>query len=83
MMKKLIAATAVVLFMSGAAFSQEMKMCDDKTVKMVMAEVEGAPTDKKEMAMAEFNKAKMEMEASNSKDCAKHLEKASKLSMKP
>jgi len=83
MIKKLIAATSVVLFMSGAAYSQEMKACDDKTVKMVMAEVEGAPTDKKAMAMAEFEKAKMEMAANNSKDCAKHLEKAAKLSMKP
>ena len=82
MIKNLLLATAATLFYSSAAFSQEMKACDDKTFEMVMMEVEKAPADKKEMAMMELNMAKEKMAAKMTKECSDHLEKASKASMK-
>jgi len=80
---KILAAAGAALFLSGAAQAQEMKMCDDKTFKMVTMEVEGAPAAKKEMAMAELKMAKEKMDAKMTKDCSMHLENASKASMKP
>ena len=82
MIVKTITAGLAVLFLSGTAYSQEMKMCDDKTFEMVRMEVEKAPADKKEMAMAELMMAKEKMEGKMTKECSTHLEKASKASMK-
>ena len=76
----IIAATAV-LMLCGAAQAQEMMKCDDATVEMVMKEVEGAPADKKEMAMSEFNMAKEKMQGGMTEDCVMHLEAASKAAM--
>ncbi len=82
MIVKTIIAGLAVLFVSSAAFSQEMKECDDKTFEKVTMEVENAPADKKKMAMADLTMAKEKMEGKMMKECSALLEKASKASMK-
>ena len=82
MIAKILATGLIGLFLSGTAFSQEMKKCDDETFAMVMKEVEGAPDDKKAMAMAELKMAKEKMDGKMTKDCSMHLDNASKASMK-
>ncbi len=81
MISKIVILGLGTLLLSGSAFAQEMKKCDDKTFEMVMKEVEGAPAAKKEMAMAELKMAKDKMAAKMTKDCAMHLDNASKASM--
>ncbi|MEM1377051.1 MAG: hypothetical protein AAGG69_06650 [Pseudomonadota bacterium] len=71
-----LAATATV----GLSPAHAAKVCDDDTVAMVMEQVEGAPSDKKEMAMAEFTMAKEKMKAGMTDECSGHLTKASELS---
>lgn len=81
-MLRIILATAAAGFLfAGAASAQDMMKCDDATMDMVMAEVEKAPADKKEMAMKEFEMAKEKMEGNMADDCAMHLEAASKAAM--
>ncbi len=82
MLKVVFAAAIATVAFAGAASAQEMKKCDDAAVSMVMKEVEGAPADKKEMAMAELTMAKEKMAGGMAEDCSKHLDAASKASMK-
>lgn len=82
MLKTVFAATLATLVLAGAARAEDMKKCDEATMTMVMKEVEGAPADKKEMAMAEFAMAKEKMTGGMADECSKHLDAASKASMK-
>ncbi len=81
-MKIVFAAAVATVAFSGVAGAQEMKKCDDSTFAMVMKEVEAAPADKKEMAMAALTMAKEKMTAGMAEDCSKQLDAASKASMK-
>jgi hypothetical protein len=81
-MLRIILATAAAGFLfAGPAGAMDMMKCDDATMSMVMAEVDKAPADKKEMAMKEFEMAKEKMAGNMADDCAMHLEAASKAAM--
>lgn len=82
MFSKILIAGVFAVSFSGFASAADMKECNDETFSMVMKQVEEAPAEKKEMAMAELAMAKEKMAASMSKDCSMHLENASKASMK-
>ena len=75
-----LAAASLSGFVGTASAAGHAKSCDDKTIAMVMADVEKAPADKKEMAMTAFNMANENMAAGMADDCSEQLTKAAELS---
>lgn len=83
MFKTLLTAAACTLALTAAAKADEMKACDDATMKMIMTETE-ASTDAaaKEMAMKELEMAKMAMTENKTEECSMHLGMAAEAVMK-
>lgn len=81
MIKSLFAAAALTFAVSGVAYSDEMKKCDDETVSMVMKAVEGAPEEAMKMGMKELDMAKEAMKANDMAKCSEHLGMAEKAAM--
>jgi hypothetical protein len=81
MIKSLFAAAALTFAFSGVAFAEEMKKCDEATMKMVMEMVDKAEGDAKTMGMKEFDMAKAAMEAKDEAKCGEHLGMAEKAAM--
>jgi hypothetical protein len=81
MIKTLFAAAALTFAFAGAASADEMKKCDEATMKMVMEMVEKAEGDAKTMAMKEFDMAKTAMEAKDEAKCSEQLGMAEKAAM--
>ena len=81
MLKTLFAAAALTVAFSGTSFADEMKACDDATMKMVMETVEKAEGDAKTMAMREFDMAKEAMGMKDMGKCGEHLGMAEKAAM--
>ncbi len=81
MIKSLFAAAALTFAFAGAAGADEMKKCDEATMKMVMEMVDKAEGDAKTMGMKEFDMAKAAMEAKDDAKCSEHLGMAEKASM--
>ncbi len=73
-----ITTLAVITTFSGMAMAEDAKLCDNETFSMVVAEVENAPTDRKEEAIGELQMAKEKADAGDLEACALHLENASK-----
>ncbi len=63
---------------SGMAMAQGDKVCDGETFSMVVAEVQNAPDDRKEAAIAELKIAKEKVDVGDLDACIVHLENASK-----
>ena len=82
MLKTLFAASALTVAFSGFAFAEDMKACDDATMKMVMETVDKAEGDAKMMAMKEFDMAKEAMGMKEMDKCSEHLGMAEKEAMK-
>lgn len=85
MLHKLMISTTCLLAFAATAQAQEMKACDAETFAMVTTMVEEAKdvaADKKEMAMADLEKAKMAMTESKTEDCSKFLGMAADAVMK-
>jgi len=77
-MKRLtITAIALSNAFTSAAFAQETKACDVDSFKVVLAEVDNATTENKELAIAELKMAKDKMIADDAQGCATHLTNAS------
>lgn len=62
---------------TGMVFAQEAKLCDLETFALVLDEVDNAPDEKKELAIAELKMAKEKLIAEDKEACSTHLTNAS------
>jgi|GEM_PF-4668000 len=77
MIRLTIMAIAFSNAFTSAAFAQNAKACDIDSFKLVLAEVDDATTENRELAIAELKMAKDKMIADDAEACAMHLTNAS------
>ncbi len=68
---------ALCAFPGGALAAQETKACNVKTFAMVFLEVDKAPNETRELAIAELKKARAKMAEDDDVACSIHLANAS------
>lgn len=82
MLKTILASAALAFTFAAPSFAEDMKACDEATMKMVMEMVDKADGEAKTMAMKEFDMAKESMKMNKAEDCSMHLGMAEKAAMK-
>lgn len=73
-----LATLVMITAFSSMAVGHETNFCDSEAFSMVTAEIENAPSENKDAAIVEFQRAKEKSDVGDLEACAIHLENASK-----